>query len=557
MPSGHCIRAAAAVLALALPLSVAAQTAPAQETLEERFTVFLRGAVVGSEAIAVTREAAGWTIISSGRLNAPLDITLHRLNIRYDTAWKPLEMTLDATIRGQSQGIHTVFSGTTAISEVTVGGVPRTVSIPTSAAALLPNPFFGPFEALTRYLRTAAPGSAIVAFLPPESELSVTVGDSMQETIQTPGRTISAKRTQLTIAPRAATAPPVNADVWGDEEGRLLRVSISGQALELVREDLASVSTRRVPISRPNDEQATIPDNGFVLKGTLSKPASGVAASTRLPAVLLVGSNGPSDRDELLFDIPIFGQLADTLADAGFIVLRYDKRGVGQSGGREEAATMVDYSDDVRAAVKYLSDRKDVDPKRIAVLGYGDGGAVAMLAAAREKRIASLVLVATIGTTGAELNMEQVKRALDRSNRAETDKQATLERQKKIQQAVITGTGWDELAAYRRQADTPWFQSFLAFDPAKVMKDVRQPVLIVHGELDTEVAPVHAERLQMLANQRKKVPPTEVIKVPRVNHLLATATTGEAEEYPSLPEKRISPDISGPIVRWLQKAPLR
>ena len=556
MPSSHCIRAAAAVLALALPLSVAAQPAAAQETLEERFTVFLRGAVVGSEAIAVTRDAAGWTIISSGRLNAPLDITLHRLNVRYDAAWKPLEMTLDATIRGQSQGIHTVFSGTTATSEVTIAGVPRSVSIPTSAAALLPNPFFGPFEALTRYLRTAPVGSTMVAFLPPESELSVEVGDSVQETIQTPGRTISAKRTQLTIAPRAATAPPVNADVWGDEEGRLLRVSISGQALDLVREDLASVSTRRVPISRPNDEQVTIPDNGFVLKGTLSRPAA-AAALTRLPAVLLVGSNGPSDRDELLFDIPIFGQLADTLADAGFIVLRYDRRGIGQSGGREEAATMIDYADDVRAAVRYLSDRKDVDSKRIAVLGYGDGGAVAMLAAAREKRIASLVLVATIGTTGAELNMEQVKRALDRSNRAETDKQATLERQKKIQQAVITGTGWDELAAYRRQADTPWFQSFLAFDPARVMKDVRQPVLILHGELDTEVAPVHAERLQTLANQRKKLPPTEVVKVPRVNHLLATATTGEADEYPSLPNKRISPDVSGPIVRWLQKAPLR
>jgi uncharacterized protein len=556
MPSSHCIRAAAAVLALALQLSVAAQPAAAQETLEERFTVFLRGAVVGSEAIAVTRDAAGWTIISSGRLNAPLDITLHRLNVRYDTAWKPLEMTLDATIRGQSQGIHTVFSGTTATSEVTIAGVPRSVSIPTSAAALLPNPFFGPFEALTRYLRTAPVGSTMVAFLPPESELSVEVGDSVQETIQTPGRTISAKRTQLTIAPRAAPAPPVNADVWGDEEGRLLRVSISGQALELVREDLASVSTRRVPISRPNDEQVTIPNNGFVLKGTLSRPA-GAAPATRLPAVLLVGSNGPSDRDELLFDIPIFGQLADTLADAGFIVLRYDRRGIGQSGGREEAATMIDYADDVRAAVRYLSDRKDVDSKRIAVLGYGDGGAVAMLAAAREKRIASLVLVATVGTTGAELNMEQVKRALDRSNRAEADKQATLERQKKIQQAVITGTGWDELAAYRGQADTPWFQSFLAFDPARVMKDVRQPVLILHGELDTEVAPVHAERLQALANQRKKLPPTEVVKVPRVNHLLATATTGEADEYPSLPNKRISPDVSGPIVRWLQKAPLR
>ena len=87
----------------------------------------------------------------------------------------------------------------------------------------------------------------------------------------------------------------------------------------------------------------------------------------RLPAVLLVGGSGPTDRDELVFGIPIFGQLADAFADAGFIVLRYDKRGVGQSGGRDEAATLADYAEDVRAAVRFLSQRKDVDPKRIAV----------------------------------------------------------------------------------------------------------------------------------------------------------------------------------------------
>ena len=131
-----------------------------------------------------------------------------------------------------------------------------------------------------------------------------------------------------------------------------------------------------------------------MLTGTLSKPASAPPGATRLPAVLLVGGSGPTDRDELVFGIPIFGQLADAIADAGFIVLRYDKRGVGMSGGRDEAATLADYADDVRAAVKFLSDRKDVDPKRIAFVGYGEGGIVAMLAAAKDKRIAALALVA-------------------------------------------------------------------------------------------------------------------------------------------------------------------
>ena len=92
------------------------------------------------------------------------------------------------------------------------------------------------------------------------------------------------------------------------------------------------------------------------------------------------------DRDEVVAGIPIFAQLAGALAKQGFVVLRYDKRGVGQSGGRSERATLQDYADDLTAAVKWLAKRKDIDPRRIAVAGHSEGGAVAMLAAAREKQ---------------------------------------------------------------------------------------------------------------------------------------------------------------------------
>ena len=140
----------------------------------------------------------------------------------------------------------------------------------------------------------------------------------------------------------------------------------------MVRDDVASVAARQVPVSRSNDEQVRIPGNGFSLAGTLSKPLT--AGTGPRPAVVLIGGSGPTDRDEMLFNIPVLGQVANSLADAGFITLRYDKRGVGQSGGRPESASLADYADDVRAAVKLLADRKDVDPKRIAVVGHSEGG---------------------------------------------------------------------------------------------------------------------------------------------------------------------------------------
>jgi pimeloyl-ACP methyl ester carboxylesterase len=257
-----------------------------------------------------------------------------------------------------------------------------------------------------------------------------------------------------------------------------------------------------------------------------------------------------------VFGIPIFGQLANALADAGFLVLRYDKRGVGQSGGRPEAAALADFAEDARDAIKSLSDRKDVDRKRLTVIGHSEGGSVAMLASAKNDRVSAIGLLSTIGVTGKELNLYQVTHGLERSNRSEAEKQQTIALQKSIQDAVLTGKGWDRInipEPVRRQADTPWFQSFLAFDPAKVMKDINQPLLILQGSLDTQLPASNADLLQTLAQARKKPSPVEVVKVPGVNHLLVPATTGEVDEYSQLSGRQISPEVIQAIIGWLQK----
>jgi len=318
-----------------------------------------------------------------------------------------------------------------------------------------------------------------------------------------------------------------------------------------VREDVASVSSRRVVISRPGDEQILVPANGFNLAGTVSKAAS---AAVRNPAVVLVAGSGPLDRDQTVAGIPIFGQLAVALADAGFTVLRYDKRGVGQSGGRVEVAALADYAEDLRAAVKFMGARKDVDAKRIAVVGHSEGGAASLMAAAKDSRIAALVLMGSPGHPGAEVVMAQQKHALERSSLSDADKQARVDLQKRIHEAVITGKGWDALPPQlRRQVDTPEFQSILTFDPAKIMPQVRQPILVVQGALDTQVEPSNADRLAALARSRAKQAPTELTTIPGVNHLFVAAATGEVAEYATLKEKQIEPALATAISSWLRK----
>jgi alpha-beta hydrolase superfamily lysophospholipase len=304
-------------------------------------------------------------------------------------------------------------------------------------------------------------------------------------------------------------------------------------------------------MSRAGDEQVRIPGNGFSLAGTIAKPAK--PAGLR-PAVVLVGGSGPADRDETVAGIPIFGQMAGALADEGFLVLRYDKRGVGQSGGRPESATLDDYAEDLRAAVRHMRDRRDVDRRRLAVVGYGEGGSIAMIAASKDDGITALALLATIGVTGAELNLAQVTRAVGQSNRSEAERQATIDLQRRIQKAVLTGAGWDTIPeALRRQADTAWFKTFLSFDPARPMSDIDQPLLILQGLLDTQVDPSNADRLEKLARARGADARVEVVRLPGINHLLAPATTGEVDEYGRLTNPNVSDTVSSAVAGWLHK----
>ena len=546
----HFIHAALAALLVAAPSAAAqpAQTSPEGAT---PFTIFLRSLPIGSEQIALTRSADGWSIVSSGRVGAPLDVISRRVEVRYTPDWRPRDLTIDATVRGQTQTLHTVVDGASAKTDFSANGQPTQKTDPIDPAAILivPSAFFAPYEALAQRLKTTASGAEIPVYTAPVMSFGVRVGESSSQQIQTTARVIAARRTRVTLLTPGA---PLDADIWTDEAGRMIRFSVPAQSLEVVRDDIAAVTSRSVPISRPNDQPAQIPGNGFLLAGTVSQPAQ--AAAGRRPAVVLVGGSGPTDRDGLAFWIPILGEIAGAIADAGFVVVRYDKRGIGQSGGRAESASLTDYAEDVRAAVKMLAERKDVDPKHIAVIGHSEGGSVAMIAAAKDKRIAAVGLVATPGVTGAEIVLAQQKRLLDHSTLSAEEKQAKVETQKRIHDAVISGKGLDQFPPdVRRAVDNAEFQSILVADPAKLMPKVHTPVLIVQGELDTQVEPANADKLAALVRQRKNAPGVDTVKVPGVNHLLVLAATGDVEEYGRLADRHVSPDVTQALVAWLKK----
>jgi pimeloyl-ACP methyl ester carboxylesterase len=541
-----------AALLCALDTPATAQQ-PAVTDTSQSYTVFMRSRAIGQETVAVVQQPDGWLIRGSNRLGPPLDVVTRIAEIHYDAEWRPTRLFLSGTSRGQDLSLKSSFANGQAVTEIATVGAPSTkTDAITADTVVLPNTFLGSYAALARRLVGQSVGKTFRGYIAPQGEVSLRLDGVFAERIETPSQAIAATRYALIVS-NPPPAGDLHVSVWADARGSLLRMSVPAQMLELAREDIASAATRTTSFSLPGDETVRIPAAGFGLGASVTKPAT---SKGPFPAVVLVGGSGQADRDGVVAGIPVLGQLAGALVDAGFLVVRYDKRGVGQSGGRAETTTISDYADDVRAIVRWLErEREDVDEERIGLVGHSEGAWVAMLAAAREKRVGAVALMAAPSTTGSELVLEQQRHLLDRLKTAEADKQAKIDLQKQINAAVLKGTGWDAVAPEIRQAaDSPWFQSFLAFDPARVIRDVRQPILIVQGELDTQVAPYHAERLAELARARKRKAPVEVAKLAGVNHLMVAATTGEVDEYPNLPDKKIAPSVPAAITAWLTQS---
>jgi pimeloyl-ACP methyl ester carboxylesterase len=454
-------------------------------------------------------------------------------------------------MRGQGLVLNTEFSAGTATSDVVQSGQQARFTHPVSTNTIaLPNNFYGAYEALALRLHTAQVGAMIPIFVAPQAEVQASVTRITPRRMETPSARFELRQFDVSFQNPNG---PLQVEVWVDTRGRLARLSIPVASLAVVRDDLTGVMARLDSYSHPRDENVFIPGNGFSLAGTITRPEN----IAKPPVVILVSGSGPQDRDETVFGIPVLGQVAGRLSDAGFFVVRYDKRGVGQSGGRIETTSIDAYADDVRGVVTWIRKRKDVDRDRIALVGHSEGGAVALLVGSQMRGdVRALGLIAAPGQSGRDITLMQQRRALDKLKEPEASKLAKAELQVKIMDAVVTGSGWETVPPeLRRQSDTPWFKSWLQFNPAEVMRRTNQPILIVQGSLDTQVSPEQADRLEAMANARKinATTATRKVLVPGINHLLVPARTGEVEEYPTLPVKIVSDEVTNALIAWLRE----
>jgi dienelactone hydrolase len=369
---------------------------------------------------------------------------------------------------------------------------------------------------------------------------------------------------------RAVIAASMNADIVTDSSGKLILISFPAQKIEVVREEYAAsrqalhAALAAAPQSAGSDysapatapftaEEVTVNAKGFTLSGTLLIPKTGARP---FPAVITITGSGQQTRDE---PIPISGlekyalmrQIAETLASRGIAVLRVDDRGAGKSGGFETGttATTSDFADDVRAQVAYLRSRPEIDPKRIALVGHSEGGNIAPMVAAGDTQIAAIVIMAGSAVRGDQISIAQMNVVLegDTTMTAEEKNKRRTE-QREIIQAVVTG---GDLSKYPAQVRLPWIKEFWSYDPLPTIRKVRQPILVLHGALDRQVAADQAGIIEQAARAAGNKDVT-VRVLPNLNHLFLPAKTGAFSEYSTLETSIVGDDVLKPLGDWLE-----
>jgi pimeloyl-ACP methyl ester carboxylesterase len=116
--------------------------------------------------------------------------------------------------------------------------------------------------------------------------------------------------------------------------------------------------------------------NGIKTNAQLTIPAVG---NGPFPGVLLVAGSGAIDMNVTISpDVKPFWHIAQYLSERGFVVLRYDKRGVGANGTIIDTnvwgnATFDDLKNDAAKALNILTEQPEVDPDKITLIGHSEG----------------------------------------------------------------------------------------------------------------------------------------------------------------------------------------
>jgi pimeloyl-ACP methyl ester carboxylesterase len=132
------------------------------------------------------------------------------------------------------------------------------------------------------------------------------------------------------------------------------------------------------------EEQVSFHSKGLKIAGTVRVPA-GVAKGERRPAFMVLhGFGSNSSSSNVLEPCAMLEKL-------GYVTLRFDMPGCGQSDGEKGLLICLDQVQATSDALAMLAKHPNVEPDRIGVIGSSFGAAVAVYTGGVDKRVAAVI----------------------------------------------------------------------------------------------------------------------------------------------------------------------
>lgn len=307
---------------------------------------------------------------------------------------------------------------------------------------------------------------------------------------------------------------------------------------------------------------------GTVVHGTLTRPEG----EGPFPALLLIAGSGPTDRDWNSRLLPGTNGSAKLLAEAlarhGVVVLRYDKRGTGETELPGDLAWS-DYLAEQRGGLALLAAWPGVDAGRLYPAGHSEGGVHAVrLAGDPGVPLAGLILLATPGRTMMETVVEQIRDQIRLGEVTPEREEELVEGFRTVLEQCADGDEMDlslldgdigllsVALAFKQEAAQAFIREILVFDPAAALAGSGLPALILNGDRDLQVKPdPDADRLEAAAREAG----LEVVRldIPEADHVFKIETTPADELTPDLAtrynaeDRELQPRLVRVMVEWL------
>jgi uncharacterized protein len=276
------------------------------------------------------------------------------------------------------------------------------------------------------------------------------------------------------------------------------------------------------------------------IDGTLLCPNTDISTSV----VLIIAGSGPTDRDcnSPGMKTNAYKQLAEELAMNGIASVRYDKRGIAKSqiaGMKESDLRFENYVDDAAEWIKMLGNDKRFSG--IYIIGHSEGSLIGMIATEKVK-VKGFISIAGAGRPADQLIMEQIK---DQPDIVKEETKTILESLKKGNMVFSVSSYLESLF---RTSVQPYMISWLKYDPAKEIKNVKSPVLIIQGSTDIQVSMADAK---LLAASK---PGSRLVIIDKMNHIFKESGSDRQENLAtySKPDLSVKQELVNEIIKFIR-----